>query len=271
MNTNNVFNAIAALDLGLIKIKLMHQSGEGWSQARADAIDTEYRRFLYLQHTYKGEAASPTADVDTFWHYHILDTMKYAADCEQAFGYFMHHYPYLGLLEGDEDGVVVAAGDRTRELYETTFSEPYIRAASYGPDGNGLDAGWTATDSVLQNATAAARSNYGIVAKPRADGAKAARCMPCISNKPQTKAAKAARGVPCAAAKPQADAAKAARCMFCIVAKQLGAAKAARCALCVITRTKTDAANAARNKHVGTRPADLLNATRLSHAKALAS
>ena len=33
---------------------------------------------------------------------HILDTRKYAADCEAAFGHFVHHFPYLG-LRGEED------------------------------------------------------------------------------------------------------------------------------------------------------------------------
>lgn len=209
MISNTAFNAIAALDLEPIKIKLMHVSGEGWSQARANAIDTEYRRFLYLQHTYKGEAASPTADVDTFWHYHILDTMKYAADCEQAFGYFMHHYPYLGLLDDDIDGADMAAGDRTRELYEATFGEPYIRQAAYGLDGNGLDAQPMAT---------AAR---------KMEAAHAARCMPCISAYSPVNAAKAARCMPCIVAKSGLKTAKAARCVPCVVAISNAAATAA--------------------------------------------
>ena len=72
---------------------------------------------------------APLEDVDTFWHYHILDTMKYARDCEQVFGYFLHHYPYLG-MEG-EDGMAVQqqAGERMRELYESTFNVPYTQAA----------------------------------------------------------------------------------------------------------------------------------------------
>jgi hypothetical protein len=100
-----------------------------WSQERANAVETEYRRFLYLMKTFPAMETAPLEDVDTFWHYHIFDTMKYARDCEQVFGYFLHHYPYLG-MEG-EDGMPVQqqAGERMRELYESTFNVPYTRAA----------------------------------------------------------------------------------------------------------------------------------------------
>ncbi|WP_288380046.1 glycine-rich domain-containing protein-like [uncultured Massilia sp.] len=115
-------DAIAALDLGQIKMKLMHvESGEGWSAARADAVETEYRRFLFLMKKYPDAEASPTVDVDTFWHYHILDTMKYARDCEAVFGYFLHHYPYVGIGADAGDDDHAAGGERMRAIYEAEF------------------------------------------------------------------------------------------------------------------------------------------------------
>ena len=96
MNTNDLLKAVMELDLEPIKMKLMHvASGEGWSLEKANAVEKEYRRFLCLTKMYPEEDTAPLVDVDTFWHYHILDTMKYAADCEQAFGYFVHHSPSL--------------------------------------------------------------------------------------------------------------------------------------------------------------------------------
>jgi hypothetical protein len=93
MNAQDM-HAIAALDLEPIKVKLMHEeSGEGWTLERANAVEFEYRRFLYLMKKFPNEQTAPLVDVDTFWHYHILDTMKYAADCEAVFGYFLHHFP----------------------------------------------------------------------------------------------------------------------------------------------------------------------------------
>jgi hypothetical protein len=123
----NDFSSIAALDLDPIKVKLMHkESGEGWTLEYANTIEFEYRRFLYLMKIFPNEQTAPLFDVDIFWHYHILDTMKYAADCESIFGYFLHHFPYVG-LRGEEDEVThQLAGNRMRELYEHTFGDAYI-------------------------------------------------------------------------------------------------------------------------------------------------
>jgi hypothetical protein len=135
MNTQTVMNAIAALDLEPIKTKLMHvASGQGWSRAKVDALDVEYRRFLYLMHAFPNEETAPTVDVDTFWHYHILDTAKYASDCAATFGYFLHHYPYLGMEGAHDAGAEQRGGERMRELYEQTFGVAYIRAEVYGVD-----------------------------------------------------------------------------------------------------------------------------------------
>jgi hypothetical protein len=126
MNANDLFKAVMQLDLEPIKTKLMHvQSGEGWSQDKANAVEKEYRRFLCLMKLYPDEDTAPLVDVDTFWHYHILDTMKYAVDCQAVFGYFLHHYPYVGMRGDDDEQFRLDSGDRMRELYESTFGEAY--------------------------------------------------------------------------------------------------------------------------------------------------
>ncbi|KQV91384.1 hypothetical protein ASD15_04995 [Massilia sp. Root351] len=123
------FQAIADLDLEPIKVKLMHEeSGEGWSLQKANAVEFEYRRFLYLMKTFPQEQTAPLMDVDTFWHYHILDTMKYAVDCQAVFGYFLHHFPYIGLRGEDDVEAHHRVGERMKELYEATFGEDYVRA-----------------------------------------------------------------------------------------------------------------------------------------------
>jgi hypothetical protein len=125
MKANISLTAVMELDLEPIKAKLMHAaSGEGWSRDKADAVEKEYRRFLCLMKMYPHEDTAPLVDVD-FWHYHILDTMKYARDCERVFGYFLHHYPYVGMRGGDDAQFRLDSGERMRTLYETTFGEAY--------------------------------------------------------------------------------------------------------------------------------------------------
>jgi hypothetical protein len=138
--------AIAALDLEPIKVKLMHrESGEGWSLERASAVEFEYRRFLFLMKKYPNEQTAPLVDVDTFWHYHILDTMKYAADCDAVFGYFLHHFPYIGLRGEDDEAAHERVGLRMKELYEATFGEDYIRELPLSAAFSGVAPGGRAT------------------------------------------------------------------------------------------------------------------------------
>jgi hypothetical protein len=159
MNTNDLINAVMQLDLEPIKMKLMHAaSGEGWSLEKANAVEKEYRRFLCLMKMYPEEDTAPLVDVDTFWHYHILDTMKYAADCEQAFGYFLHHYPYVGMRGEDDEQFRLDSGDRMRELYEATFGETYPGAQAA-----------PATNDILLDSKAGAVTAY--CASPRIEAA----------------------------------------------------------------------------------------------------
>lgn len=89
------FAHIAALDLATITKKLTAHPGAFWSAEKAGAVEQDYRRFLYLMKIFPNEPAVPSADVDRFWRLHIFETRRYAADCENVFGYFLHRSPYL--------------------------------------------------------------------------------------------------------------------------------------------------------------------------------
>src|SRR6266568_3449097 len=119
-----VIAAIQALDLDPIKFKLMDpEEGQGWSREYVNQMAIEYKRFLTLSVKYSEETIAPSKDVDKFWHGHILDTMKYAEDCQNVYGYFLHHFPYFG-MRGEEDAANLAeAGRTTQRLYEQEFGE----------------------------------------------------------------------------------------------------------------------------------------------------
>jgi len=113
MSLEQTIAAIEALDLTPIKFKATRRDGGyGWSAEYADGMEAAYKRYLILHAKYPERTLAPDEDVDRFWHLHILDTRKYAADCDAAFGHFLHHFPYLGLRgEGDEEALYAAHAD----------------------------------------------------------------------------------------------------------------------------------------------------------------
>src|SRR5271170_6087250 len=100
------------LDLAPIKYKLIKE--KGWTFERADAVEPQYKAFLFLIGAKVRGEFVPTFDVDEMWHAHILDTRKYMTDCAQHFGEYIHHYPYLGMK--DE-----ADRSRTERFFASTW------------------------------------------------------------------------------------------------------------------------------------------------------
>src|SRR3954469_11154637 len=91
-SVDQILAAIQTLDLEPIKFKASHPQGDKrWSVEYTDRLAAEYKKFLTLLVKYPQETIAPTNEVDEFWHLHILDTRKYAEDCEAVFGYFLHH------------------------------------------------------------------------------------------------------------------------------------------------------------------------------------
>lgn len=140
-----VVAAIQALDLGPVKLKLMDpEEGQGWSREYVERMELAYKRFLTLMVKHSEQTIAPTKDVDKFWHGHILDTMKYAEDCQNVFGYFLHHFPYFG-MRGEQDAADLrAASDSMRALYEREFGEPLPNSSAFctvaAPSVNGASA-----------------------------------------------------------------------------------------------------------------------------------
>jgi hypothetical protein len=118
----NLGGKVMELDLGPIMFKLASkEDGAGWSVEKVLRVEGEYRKFLILCAEMPGEPIVPSKEVDEMWHAHILDTGKYATDCDNVFGYFLHHFPYLG-LRGDKDAsTLLAAAERTKTLHHNRF------------------------------------------------------------------------------------------------------------------------------------------------------
>src|SRR5258705_1571233 len=96
--TEQVLAAIQALDVESVKVRMMDPvRGEGWTREHADAVEMTYKNFLSMlvKHPEDAEEIAMSEDTDEFWHTHILQTRKYAEDCQEMFGTYLHHSPHL--------------------------------------------------------------------------------------------------------------------------------------------------------------------------------
>ncbi|MBP0624083.1 glycine-rich domain-containing protein [Cupriavidus consociatus] len=117
------------LDFSRMKAKLLHQQHAHWTPESLEHAESGYRQFLKLAAKYPDTPAVPSEQVDAFWHAHILDTRRYASDCERIFGYVLHHNPYVG-IDGPEDEVrlmEMAATSDALSMHE--FGSPLTSAA----------------------------------------------------------------------------------------------------------------------------------------------
>lgn len=110
---------VAKLDFSMLKQKLGQE--KGWSVEYQEEVEGLYRRFLALNIAYPEQKICPTGPIDEFWHAHILDTRAYEQDCNQLFGYFLHHFPYFGMRGAEDYANLQTAFDKSRELFINHF------------------------------------------------------------------------------------------------------------------------------------------------------
>lgn len=129
----------------MVKMKVQDpEEGKGWTAEETDRVERLYKRFLLM--IASGHNVVPTKDIDAMWHFHILDTRAYAADCQRVFGRFVHHFPYLG-MRGEEDAKLLDSEfNKTKAVYESMFGEPYSKAS---PTAAHCDGGRTRCSSTM--------------------------------------------------------------------------------------------------------------------------
>jgi Glycine-rich domain-containing protein-like len=122
---------IASIDLEMVKTKMAEpKEAIGWSLEQLEEAELEYKRYLVLcrRYPYPKHSIVPNKVMDMMWHYHILDTRAYCADCDRVFGHYFHHFPYFGLRGEDDAQNLKNAFEKTKNFYEITFGESMVRA-----------------------------------------------------------------------------------------------------------------------------------------------
>jgi hypothetical protein len=75
--------------------------------------------------------------VDKIWHVHILDTSKYREDCNFLFGFFLEHFPYIGLHSPEDKEAWERNFESTIEMYQDYFSIDAYALRTCGSTGCG--------------------------------------------------------------------------------------------------------------------------------------
>ena len=113
------------LNLEPIVVKCLDdEEGMGWDVDFALRVEKEYKRYLEMCKEHPDLPLVPSSLVDEFWHLHILDTQKYAVDCQAIYGEFLHHFPYFGMRGAVDEANLKRAWRQTLEVYQSMFGEP---------------------------------------------------------------------------------------------------------------------------------------------------
>lgn len=121
----------------------------GWSEAHANRVVGEYKRFCYLAMR-AGHPVTPSPAVDQAWHLHLTYTRDYwERFCGEVLGKPLHHGPTEGGTEGRAKHFEQYA--QTLASYEIHFGEP--SPPDIWPEANAMLHGggkrWVETSKVV--------------------------------------------------------------------------------------------------------------------------
>jgi len=135
-------DAIEQIRFDLIRWKMENSPGNcAISSEESELAIEEYKRFLTLKQDNPEVSMAPTNLMDEVWHFHILDTKRYAADCERLFGRLFHHSPSYGPHESTERQASLAESfERMSSLYLERYGhDPITRMGSCSSACSGVD------------------------------------------------------------------------------------------------------------------------------------
>ena len=117
-----------SLDFGDIANKAAKNNN--WTEKEKNYAIDWYVKHLYLCIKYPSlPIAAISKSADELWHQHILDTRKYATDCQQIAGRFLNHTP----IYNEPSDFEIAAYNNTLKLYQQEFDmEPTDKGQTSG-------------------------------------------------------------------------------------------------------------------------------------------
>lgn len=107
---------IEMIDFEPVKVSFLRRH-PGWCEEEIDLLIFQYRLFLHVKKKFRGRQVMPSAEIDEFWHEHILHTVKYRNDCAEFLGFFLDHTPIDDLTEAECNAI----RDETIEMFMAEF------------------------------------------------------------------------------------------------------------------------------------------------------
>ncbi|WP_242539756.1 glycine-rich domain-containing protein [Trinickia mobilis] len=176
-NVTAMWQAIDELDFDRMKQKMLHGERCTWTAATLAHAEEGYRRFLKLAAKYPRMPVVPSEAVDDFWHAHILDTQRYAADCGRIFGGLLHHDPYVGIDGPQDEARLMSLAEETNKLMASEFCADAADAGAYCAKPVVEPAAYCAV-------SAAGKAAYCAVSASVSASGEAAYCAVSASSKP---------------------------------------------------------------------------------------
>jgi len=97
-----------------------------WTEKEMRKTIAQYFAFLYLVDHYPNLALVPTQNIDHIWQCHILDTEKYAMDCQILFNRFVHRFSFLE-FSYEDDRNQFSQGKRQNNLAASVLTQVLFR------------------------------------------------------------------------------------------------------------------------------------------------
>lgn len=94
-----------------------------WNIERTEKAILNYRRYIAITKALNGVQLVPNGDIDEIWHLHILNTAQYMKDCDELFGAYLHHYPFFGMINKENNKQWIEVQNGSEALWEKLFSE----------------------------------------------------------------------------------------------------------------------------------------------------
>ncbi|WP_254700217.1 hypothetical protein [Trinickia violacea] len=190
-----LWQAIDELDFDRMKQKMLHGQRSTWTAEALAHAEEGYRRFLKLAAKYPQMPVVPSEAVDDFWHAHILDTQRYAADCERIFGGVLHHNPYVGIDGPEDEARLLSMAEETNKLMASEFradeaeagaycAKPVVEAAAYCAVSASGKAAYCAVSASGEAAYCAVSASSDAAYCAVSTSSKAAYCAVSAAGKP---------------------------------------------------------------------------------------